>query len=69
MVVGGVPLKRHAMFGLFKPKDPKEKLRKQYERLLQEAHALSTRDRKASDIKRAEAEEVIKRLEALEQAG
>jgi len=53
------------MFGLFKKKDPREALEKQYKDLLAEAHRLSTLDRKASDLKRAEAEEVIKAIERL----
>jgi hypothetical protein len=52
------------MFGLFK--DPKEKLEKKYQQLLAEAHRLSHIDRKKSDLKTAEAEEVRKQIEALE---
>jgi hypothetical protein len=53
------------MFGLFK-KDPAKKLREQYARLLEEARDLQ----RAGDIKgfaqkSAEAEEVLKQLEAL----
>jgi len=54
------------MFGLFK-KDPVKKLQKKYEQLMQESYQLSTTDRKASDSKRFEAEEVIKEIEALQQ--
>lgn len=53
------------MFGLFKKKSEKEKLQLQYENLLKEAHALSTTNRKMSDQKAFEAEEVIKQLEKL----
>jgi len=53
------------MFGLFKKKDPREVLEKKYKDLLAEVHRLSTLDRKASDLKRAEAEEVIKAIEQL----
>lgn len=53
------------MFGLFK-KDPVKKLRKKYKDLMEESYRLSTTDRKASDLKRAEAEEVIKEIEALQ---
>ena len=53
------------MFGLFKKKTEKEKLQDQYQKLMAEAHKLSTVDRKASDQKTAEADEVMKRLEAL----
>ncbi|MGB5666551.1 MAG: Lacal_2735 family protein [Maribacter sp.] len=53
------------MFGLFKKKSEKEKLETQYAKLLQEAHSLSTTNRKLSDQKVFEAEEVIKQLEKL----
>lgn len=53
------------MFGLFK-KDPKKKLENDYKRLMEESFLLSTTDRKASDQKRAEAEEVLKELEKLD---
>jgi hypothetical protein len=53
------------MFGLFKKKDPKVALEERYKQLLAEAHRLSTVDRKASDLKRAEAEEVIKAIEQM----
>ena len=53
------------MFGLFKKKTEKEKLQAQYEKLLKEAHALSTTNRKMSDQKAFEAEEVMKKLEKL----
>jgi len=36
------------MFGLFKKKSEKEKLQEQYTKLLQEAHRLSTTNRKLS---------------------
>jgi len=55
------------MFGLFKKKSEKEKLQDQYEKLLKEAHQLSTSNRKLSDQKTFEAEEVIKKLEQLDQ--
>jgi hypothetical protein len=53
------------MFGLFKKKSAKEKLQEQYEKLLKEAHALSTTNRKKSDQKAYEANEVMKQLEKL----
>ena len=53
------------MFGLFK-KDPVKKLQKKYKELMEESYRLSTTDRKASDLKRAEAEEIIKEIEALQ---
>lgn len=53
------------MFGLFKKKDPREELEKRYKELLAESYRLSTVDRKASDLKRAEAEELIKAMDEL----
>lgn len=53
------------MFGLFKKKSPKQKLQKKYRKLLSEAHQLSKSNRKASDLKMAEAEEVLKQMDAL----
>ncbi len=53
------------MFGLFKKKSPIDKLYTKYERLMKEAHTLSTSDRKASDAKHAEAEAVLKEIDTL----
>lgn len=53
------------MFGLFKKKSEKEKLYESYKKLLKDAHSLSTSNRKLSDDKMYEAEEVMKRIEAL----
>ncbi|MGB2686184.1 MAG: Lacal_2735 family protein [Olleya sp.] len=53
------------MFGIFKKKSEKEKLQDKYETLLKEAHTLSTTNRKLSDQKTFEAEEVMKQLEKL----
>ncbi len=53
------------MFGLFKKKSEKEKLQEQYEKLLKEAYQLSTVDRKQSDQKTFEAEQVMQQLEKL----
>jgi len=53
------------MFGIFKKKSEKEKLQAQYEKLLKEAHSLSTTNRKMSDQKTYEAEEIMKKLEQL----
>jgi hypothetical protein len=52
------------MFGIFGNR--KSKLEKKYQQLLSEAHRLSTVDRKKSDAKAAEAEQVRRELEALE---
>ena len=53
------------MFGLFKKKTKKEVLEAQHAKLLKEAHTLSTSNRKLSDQKVFEAEEVMKQLEKL----
>ncbi|MBE7629932.1 Lacal_2735 family protein [Tenacibaculum piscium] len=53
------------MFGIFKSKTPKEKLQIQYEKLLKEAHSLSTTNRKMSDQKSFEANEILKKIEEL----
>ena len=53
------------MFGLFKKKSEKEKLQELYAKLLKEAHTLSTTNRKLSDQKAFEAEEVMKKIEQL----
>ena len=53
------------MFGLFKKKTEQEKLQERYQKLMGEAHKLSHSNRRASDEKVAEAEEVMKQLEAL----
>jgi hypothetical protein len=52
------------MFGIFG--DPKKKLQKKYNQLLEEAYRLSHVDRKQSDLKMAEADRVRRQLEALE---
>ena len=56
----------YTMFGLFKKKSEKEKLEDQYEKLLAEAHKLSTINRTASDAKAAEADVVLRKIEAIE---
>ncbi|MGC1515202.1 MAG: Lacal_2735 family protein [Maribacter sp.] len=53
------------MFGLFKKKTEKEKLQAQYEKLMKESFELSTQNRSKSDDKAAEADAVIKKIEAL----
>ena len=53
------------MFGIFKKKSPKEKLNKDYKKLLAEAHALSKTNRSANDAKQAEAQKVLEKIEAL----
>lgn len=53
------------MFGLFKKKTEKEKLEKVYKKLMNESYQLSHTDRTKSDAKRAEAEEVAKKIDNL----
>lgn len=57
------------MFGLFKKKDPIQakidKLTENYKKMTEEAFKLSRSDRKASDLKTAEAEEILKQIEEL----
>lgn len=53
------------MFGLFKNKPEKERLQKEYEKLMADWHKLSTTNRAESDKKYAEAQEILERLEAL----
>lgn len=54
------------MFGLFKKKTEKEKLQEEYKKLMEKSFQLSTIDRKQSDMVRAEAEEVIKKIELMD---
>lgn len=54
------------MFGLFKKKSKKEKLQEKYKKLLEEAFQLSKVDRKASDIKTAEANDLLDRIEKMD---
>ncbi|MGB0391408.1 MAG: Lacal_2735 family protein [Salibacteraceae bacterium] len=51
------------MFGLFKKKSEVDKFNDKYKELLKQAHDLSTSNRKLSDAKTEEANEVIKRIE------
>ena len=50
------------MFGLFKKKTHVEKLELQYKKLLEEAYKLSTTNRKMSDLKTSEANEILKQI-------
>lgn len=53
------------MFGLFKKKSKIEKLNLKYKKLLAEAHKLSTTNRRQSDSKIADANEILKQIELL----
>lgn len=52
--------------GLFRRKSEKEKLQAKYKELVDEAYKLSHTNRRNSDLKTAEAEEVLKQIDALE---
>lgn len=54
------------MFGLFKKKSEKEKLEAKYKELMEASYQLSKTDRKASDSKAAEANEILKKIEQLD---
>lgn len=51
--------------GLFKRRTKADKLNQKYQKLLKEAHALSTSNRSASDAKYAEAQAVLDEIDAL----
>lgn len=53
------------MFKFFKKKSKTEKLQEKYKKLLEEAYKLSSSNRTLSDAKTAEANEVLKEIEAL----
>ncbi|WP_143185608.1 Lacal_2735 family protein [Winogradskyella jejuensis] len=53
------------MFGLFKKTSELDKLQKKYEKLMADWHRLSTTNRAESDKKYAEAEQILKQIEAL----
>ena len=55
------------MFGIFKKKTELEKLQIKYEALLKEAYDLSKIDRRKSDQKTFEADEVSKQIEVLKE--
>ena len=54
------------MFNFFKKKNPIDILNDKYEKLQKEGYNLSTSNRMQSDLKYAEAQEVLKEIEALE---
>lgn len=51
---------------LFKRTSAKDKLIKKYQKLLEQSHQLSHSNRKESDQKQAEAEEVLEEIKRLE---
>jgi hypothetical protein len=54
------------MFGFFKKKSEADKLRDKYKAMIKEAYELSHTNRKASDLKNKEAEDLWKEIERLE---
>jgi hypothetical protein len=54
------------MFGLFKKKNPVEKLQAEYRKLMEEAFHLSKTDRKAGDAKIAQADALLKKIEEIQ---
>lgn len=54
--------------GLFTRKSKEEKLQSQYKKLLAEAHKLSTSNRKLSDQKVEEANEILKVIDEIRAA-
>jgi hypothetical protein len=57
------------MFGIFKKKSEIDKLQLAYEKLMKEAHALSTVNRSESDRKIGEADLISKQIQALQEKG
>ncbi|MGC6284196.1 MAG: Lacal_2735 family protein [Polaribacter sp.] len=53
------------MFGLFKKKSEKEKLQDRYKKLMEEAYKLQSVNRSQSDEKYAEADAILKQIDAL----
>ncbi len=54
------------MFGLFKKKTETEKLEDRYKKLMKEAYDLQSIDRKASDQKYYEADQVLNQIDSLQ---
>jgi len=58
-------LNNQMMFGLFKKKTEQEKLQDQYEKLMREAYLLSSTNRKMSDQKTFEANQLMDQIARL----
>lgn len=54
------------MFGLFKKKTELKKLQEKYEKIMKQSFDLSTKDRRASDAKVAEADLILKEMERIQ---
>lgn len=63
---GIINFKSLVMFGLFKSRSQTEKLERKHAKLMEEAYKLSRIDRTAGDRKYAEAEDILKEIESLE---
>ena len=61
-----LPYENENMFGRFKKKAEKEKLEAQYDALIKKSYELSHSNRAESDKVQAQAQEVLKQMEALE---
>ena len=61
-----LPYENENMFGLFKKKSEKEKLEAQYDAIIKKSYELSHSNRAESDKVQAQAQEVLKQIEALE---
>ncbi len=53
------------MFNFFKKKTELEKLQEKYKNLLEASHKLSHSNRKESDLKAAEANEILAKIESM----
>ena len=54
------------MFGLFKKKTEEEKLHEKYKKLMEEAYKLQSINRSDSDTKYKEADDILKKIEAIQ---
>ena len=54
------------MFGIFKKKTEVEKLQDSYKKKMKEAYDIQSIDRSASDQKYVEADQILKKIELLE---
>ncbi len=55
------------MFGIFKKKTEEEKLQYLYKKKMKEGYDLQSIDRKASDQKYLEADEILKKIDQIQQ--
>lgn len=57
------------MLGLFRKKSKEQKLQKEYDKLMQEWHRLSSINRSQSDAKYSEAQHIAGQIERLKSTG